>query len=100
MVILLFSSSKTDLYKDEIKREGYLPMQTITLIDNQFVTDAVVQIWFRKKGVFLVTNRTVNKSFLKQGSFAKCSVLPVYQADHDLYHRVHLVSVTLGYHQR
>ncbi len=35
-------------------------MQTIILIDNQLVTDSVVQIWFRKKGVYLVTNRTEN----------------------------------------
>lgn len=35
-------------------------MQTIILIDNQLVTAFVVQIWFRKKGVYLVTNRTEN----------------------------------------
>ena len=39
---------------------NYLPMQTIILIDNQLVTASVVQIWFRKKGVYLVTNRTEN----------------------------------------
>lgn len=33
---------------------------TIILIDNQLVTAFVVQIWFRKKGVYLVTNRTEN----------------------------------------
>ena len=38
----------------------YFPMQTIILIDNQLVTASVVQIWFRKKGVYLVTNRTEN----------------------------------------
>ena len=41
-------------------REGYFPMQTIILIDNQLVTASVVQIWFRKKGVYLVINRTEN----------------------------------------
>ena len=39
---------------------NYFPMQTIILIDNQLVTASVVQIWFRKKGVYLVTNRTEN----------------------------------------
>ena len=42
---------------------NYFPMQTIILIDNQLVTASVVQMWFRKKGVYLVVNRTVNKSF-------------------------------------
>ena len=37
-----------------------MPTQTIILIDNQLVTAFVVQIWFRKKGVYLVTNRTEN----------------------------------------
>lgn len=41
-------------------RKNYLPMQTIIPIDNQLVTASVVQIWFRKKGVYLVTNRTEN----------------------------------------
>ncbi len=58
MDILPVSSSKKGLYEDEIKRGGYFPMQTIILIDNQLVTASVVQIWFRKKGVYLVTNRT------------------------------------------
>ncbi len=38
----------------------YFPTQTIILIDNQLVTAFVVQIWFRKKGVYLVTNRTMD----------------------------------------
>ena len=36
----------------------------------------------------------------KRGVPRKVLVLPVYQADHDLYHRVHLVRMALGYHQR
>lgn len=42
-------------------------MRTIILIDNQLVTASVVQIWFRNKGVYLVTNRTeiVNKRYLE-----------------------------------
>ena len=34
-------------------------MQTIISVDNQRLIAFVVQIWFRKKGVYLVTNRTV-----------------------------------------
>ena len=37
----------------------YFPMQTIISVDNQRLIAFVVQIWFRKKGVNLVTNRTV-----------------------------------------
>ena len=43
-----------------VVRGIYFPMQTIILIDNQLVAASVVQIWFRKKGVYLVTNRTEN----------------------------------------
>ena len=48
---------------------GYFPMQTIILIDNQFVTASVVQIWFRKKGVYLVTNRIAYSPSLERGEF-------------------------------
>jgi hypothetical protein len=47
--------------REELKvQKASLPIQTIILIDNQLVTASVVQIWFRKKGVYLVTNRTEN----------------------------------------
>lgn len=44
-------------------------MQTIILIDNQSVTTSVVQIWFRKKGVYLVTNRIAYSPSLERGEF-------------------------------
>jgi len=58
MVFLSVSSSNKGLNEDEIKREGYLPMQSINLIDNQSVKSFVVQIWFRKNGYHLSLNRT------------------------------------------
>lgn len=42
----------------------HFPMQTIIIIDNQQFTAFVVQIWFRKKGVYLVTNRKEQQSNL------------------------------------
>jgi hypothetical protein len=41
------SSSNKGLYEDEIKPEGYFPMQYLRLIDNQLVTVSAVQIWFK-----------------------------------------------------
>ena len=38
--------------------EGYFPMHSINLIDNQLVNSFAVQIWFRKKGYHLSLNRT------------------------------------------
>lgn len=65
------SSSNKGLNEDEIKRNDYFPMQTIILIDNQLVTASVVQIWFRKKGVYLVTNRTENWAKKPKTNIAK-----------------------------
>ena len=42
MAFLPVSSSNNGLNEDEIKREGYLPMQSVKLIDNQSVT----KVWF------------------------------------------------------
>ena len=44
-------------------------MQTIILIDNQLVSIVVVQMWFRKKGVYLVTNRIAYSPSLERGEF-------------------------------
>ena len=43
MVFLSVSSSNKGLNEDEIKREGYLPMQSARLFDNQLVTN----LWFK-----------------------------------------------------
>ena len=44
-------------------------MQAIILIDNQLVAASVVQIRFRKKGVYLVTNRIAYSPSLERGEF-------------------------------
>lgn len=85
-------------------------MQTIISIDNQRFRRLVVQMWFRKKGVYLVTNRTISSPFWSGKVSRNISgnsvggqlaglILPVNQTDDNLDHRVHLVSVTLGNHQ-
>ena len=48
---------------------SYFPMPTIIHVDSQRLIAFVVQIWFRKKGVYLVTNRIAYSPSLERGEF-------------------------------